>query len=155
MPAENKLRKIFGLNEITEYKDLICLQGYEVTDLIDEARSKDAGDDQENEEDINDENSSNAGMNEEMPDADNNSGASGSADAAAPDDTSGSPVFGLHRVHCLYPYVFLHSRADHRCQMRCNFCRHPRRHRQEAGPRLRGRGLSACSSMLLTPFMVL
>ncbi|MDD7734192.1 MAG: hypothetical protein PT959_04620, partial [Firmicutes bacterium] len=90
MPAENKLRKIFGLDEITEYKDLICLQGYEVTDLIDEARSTDEGNDQENEENINDENSSNAGMNEEMPDADNNSGASGSADAAAPDDTSGS-----------------------------------------------------------------
>ncbi len=28
---------------------------------------------------------------------------------------------------------------------------HPRRHRQEAGPRLRGRGLSACPPMLLTP----
>lgn len=90
MPAENKLRKMFGLDEITDYKELICLQGYEVTDLINEARSKDAGDDQETEEDITDENGSNAGMNEDTPDTDNNSGASGSADAAAPDDTSGS-----------------------------------------------------------------
>ena len=40
----------------------------------------------------------------------------------------------------------------HRCRARDrNAVCHPRRHRQEAGPRLRGRGLSACSPMLLTP----
>ena len=89
MPAENKLRKMFGLDEITDYKDLICLQGYEVIDLIDEAKIVDTDEDQETEEDITDDDAGNAGMNEEMPDADNNSGASGSAGAAAPDDTAG------------------------------------------------------------------
>ena len=90
MPAENKLRKMFGLDEITDRKDLICLQGYEVIDLIDESKNADTDNDQDTEGDITDENGSNAGMNEDMPDADNNSGASGSAGAAAPDDADGS-----------------------------------------------------------------
>lgn len=104
MPAENDLRTIFGINQITDPEDLISLKGYEVTDLIEEAKKAESGEtgDQPGETlpdipwpdypwgDFNDDLAGNDGMNDNMSGAGNDNSASDSAGAAAPDEPGSS-----------------------------------------------------------------